>query len=197
MYKPFTIQITYIHLVLNSAPQSIIVWNSTLVNRQTKSSRYGNLGFLGYISHSSFMLIIVFPTGEMSMTLILASCICNSWSLIRAPILSIEKFQGRLALISVAMQCNAPARFFLFLFSALLIFVFIFSWFQNLLYQIPKSGVIFCHCSHWSIVLFCSPSGTSSSSTQRGRRGEERGSRCRSSIHKGTDPQQGRDRALK
>lgn len=59
MYKPFTIQIIYIHLVLNSAPQSIIVWNSTLVNRQTKSSRYGNLGFLGYISHSSFMFFHV------------------------------------------------------------------------------------------------------------------------------------------
>ena len=111
MYKPFTIQIIYIHLVLNSAPLSIIAWNSTLVNRQTKSSHYDNLGFLGYISHSSFMLTIFFPTGEMSMTLILASCICNSWSFIRAPILSIEKFKGRLALISVAMKCNAPARF--------------------------------------------------------------------------------------
>lgn len=132
----------------------------------------------------------------MSVTLILASCICKSWSFFRASILSIEKFKGMLALIFVAQKCDVPAQFFLFFFSSLFIFLFIFSWFQNLVYPAPKSGIIFCHCSHWSIVWFCLPSGTSSSSMQRGR-GEERGSRCRSSIHEGTDPQQGRDRALK
>lgn len=193
-YNPYTIQIVYIHLVLNSASPSIIIWNSTLVNRQTKSHHYGSWGFLGYISHSSFMLVTFF---------LQVKCQCHWFShsqelmFYQSPVLWIETFKGVLVLMSVAMKCNATALFFLSLFSGLLIFVFIFSWFQNLLNQIPKSGVIFCHCSHWGIVLFCLPSGTSSGSTQRGRRREERGSRCRSSIHKGTDPQQGRDRVLK
>lgn len=75
-------------------------------------------------------------------------------------------------------------------FSGLPIFVFIFSWFQNLLYQIPKSGVIFCRCSHWSIVLFCLPSGTSSSSGQRGR-GEEKGEQVQKFYSQGHWPSAG------
>lgn len=197
-YNPFTIQMIYIHLLLNSAPLSIIIQNSTLGNRQTEPSLYGNLDFLGYISHRSFMFIVFPPTGEKSRTLIWASGIRKSWSFIRASILSNRKVQGY---VSPDICSNEMLSMFLhgfsFPFSGLLIFVFVFSWFQNWLYQIPKTGIIFCHCSHWSIVLFCLPSGTSSSSRQRGEEekkggaGEERGSRCRGSIHEGTDPQQG------
>lgn len=192
----FTIQIVYIHLLFSSAPLSIIIQNSTLGNRKTNPVAMVIVTSSDIFPTVLLLLIIFSLTGKMSITLILAACIYKSWSFARASILSVEKFKGMLALIFVAMKCNVsePFSFLLFRFA---IFVFIFSWFQNLLYQIPKSGIIFHHCSHWSIVLFCLPSGTSSSSTQRGRRGEERGSRCRSSIHKGTDPQQGRDRALK
>ena len=89
--------------MLNSASPSIIIWNSTLVNRQTKSHHYCSWGFLGYISLSSFVLIIFFPTSEMSVPLILASCFCKSWCFIRAPVLWIETFKGMLALMSVAI----------------------------------------------------------------------------------------------
>ena len=50
----------------------------------------------------------------MSRTLIFASCICESWSLLRA---SMEKFKGVLALICVAMKCNVLTWFFFFFFS--------------------------------------------------------------------------------
>lgn len=81
--------------------------------------------------------------------MILASCICQSRSFISASILSIEKVKGVLALIVEAMKGDVPAHFFFsFPFSGLLIFVFIFSWLRNTVYQIPKTGVVFCTHSH-------------------------------------------------